>query len=104
MGVLPTVVLSVKLLLLMVSGAMSSLNVAVTAVLVAATASCAGTTLTTLGAVASIADPVTNDHTKALCSASPPVSCAPVVMVATQTVFGGRFELGKKLAWRPLAS
>jgi len=103
-GVSPTVVLRVKLLALIVLGAMSSLKLAVTAVLLAATASCAGLTLVTVGAVVSGAELVVKDHTKAACRGMPPVSCAPVVMVATQRVDTGKLALGKKVATWPLAS
>ena len=83
---------------------MFSLKVAVTAVLVAATALCAGTTLVTVGAVASTDEPVTKDHTNAVCIAIPLASCTPVVMVATQSVDKGKVALGTKVATRLLAS
>ena len=67
---------------LIVAGAISSLKVAVTKVLVAATASCAGTWLVTVGAVVSRAELVSKDQTKALANGVPSVFCAPVPMVA----------------------
>ena len=97
-------VLRVKLLVLMVEGAMFSLKVAVTAVLVAATALCAGTTLVTVGAVPSTAEPVEKDHTNAVCMGKPMVSWTPVVIVATQSVDKGKAAIGTRVATRLLAS
>ena len=93
-GVSPKVVFRVKLLVSRLAGAISSLNVTVTCVLVAATASCAGTCCVTVGGVLSVLEPVSNDQTKAPGKAMPSVSCAPVVMVAVMGpgIMAARFK------------
>lgn len=104
MGVSPTLVFSEKLSVFRLAGAISSLKVTVTCVLVAATASCAGTCCVTVGGTLSLAEPVTKDQAKSLDKAMPPVSCACVVTVAKQRVFKGRLVVGVKVATRLLTS
>ena len=93
-------VLSVKLPALRLEGVISSLKVTLSWVLVAATAPCAGTCCVTVGRVMSLLEPVTKAHEKLAGSATPLVSCAPVVTVAVHLVPAGKLAAGVNVATR----
>jgi len=81
---------------LIVAGFMASLNVAETTVLTGTpVAPIVGTVETTVGA------PVVKLHAKLLASAFPPVSVAPVVIVAVYTVFAAKTTIGVNVAVVP---
>ena len=98
------VVLRLKLKALMLVGVISSLKVALSWVLVAATAPCAGTCCVTVGGVMSLLEPVTNAHVKLAGRGVPLVSWAPVVTVAVQLVPAGKLAAGVKVATRLASS
>lgn len=94
------VVLRVKLRALRLEGVISSLKVALSWVLVAATAPCAGTCCVTVGRVMSLLEPVTKAHVKLAGSAMPLASWAPVVTVAVHLVPAGKLAAGVNVATR----
>ena len=97
---LSALVLSAKLLAFRLDGAISSLKVTLTCVLVFATAPWAGTCCVTVGGVMSLLAPVSNIQVKLAGRAAPLVSCAPVVTVAVQRVPVGKLVDGVKVATR----
>jgi hypothetical protein len=95
----PSVVLVRVKLPGIVAGAMSLLKTALIFVLVGTfTAPGAGKVRMTVGCVVSANGPVMKLHTKLTASGKPLVSCAAVVMVATQSVLEGSVMLGVKVA------
>ena len=99
---------TIKLVAVIVEGAISSEKTAVIAVLVGTSGVMrgtvvAGTVIVTLGWVVSGASPVVKVHTKLLNNARPVVSLDPVVMVAVQSVLGGSADAGVKVETRPAA-
>ena len=98
------VVLRVKLTALRLEGVISSLKVAISWVLVAATAPCAGTCCVTVGRVMSLLEPVTNAHVKLAVRGVPLVSWAPVVTVAVHLVPAGKLAAGVNVAARLASS
>ena len=96
---------TVKLVPLIVAGAMASLKVAVTIELVDTfTAPAAGTVRMTVGRDVSASAAVMKLQTKLLVSAMAVVSCAAVVTVATHSVLGGKTTVGVSVATRVAAS
>ena len=93
-------VLSEKLPAFRLDGAISSLKVTLSGVLVAATVPWAGTCCVTLGGVMSLLAPVSKVQVKLAGRAAPLVSCAPVVTVAVQRVPAGKLVVGVKVATR----
>jgi hypothetical protein len=88
-----------------VSGFIGSLKLAVTNVLNATpVALLAGTTVLTVGRIVSGAAAVVNDHTKFVAIGLPATSVTPVVMVAVQSVLGGRLVIGVNVAVLPLTA
>ena len=92
-----------KLAVLMLSGAIASLKLAVIAVLMATiVAPLTGNTVLTIGAVVSGAALVVKLHAKGAVSILPATSRTGVVIVAVQVVLEGSGLLGVKLATLPL--
>lgn len=97
---LSELVLSEKLPAFRLDGAISSLKVTLSCVLVAATAPWAGTCCVTVGGVMSLLEPVSKVQVKLAGKVAPLVSCAPVVTVAVQRVPVGKLVDGVKVATR----
>ena len=98
-----------KLVAVIVAGAISSENVTLIAVPVGTPGVIAGVVVTgvvrvTLGRVVSGTAPVVKVKTKLLANARPVVSVAPVVIVAVQIVLAGRLAIGAKDATRVAAA
>ena len=95
----PAVTASVKVAVVMVSGSMASLKVALIVLLIQTpTAAVAGLVESTAGAIASLATPVVKFQLKALASGFPASSVTPVPSVATQVVLTGNAVAGTKVA------
>jgi hypothetical protein len=94
---------SVKLAVVLVSGSIGSLKLAVMSVLIATpVAFASGAVELTVGAVVSGATPVVKVQVKALASALPATSLTSVVIRAAQVVLAGRSLAGVKVAILPL--
>src|ERR1043166_3791007 len=94
--------LSNKLAVLIVNGSIASLKVALMVWLIGTpVAEFAGTVKLTVGAVVSGVAPVVKLQLKAVNSALPARSLAPVVIVAVYAVIGARSKPGVKVAIKP---
>ena len=94
--------MTVKVLVVMVSGSMALLNVAFSLLLTATkVAPLTGLVEVTVGGVVSGVAPVVKVHAKLLASALPARSLAPVVMVAVNKVLPASGLVGVKVAVVP---